>query len=48
MATGTSLLMSRIYEILRDVLIRTQRAVVASRRASNLATHPSTLATHPF
>jgi hypothetical protein len=35
------------FVFLRDVWIRTQRAAVASRRATNLACHPSPfLATH--
>jgi hypothetical protein len=38
------LLMSPLFLFLRDVWIRTQRAAVASRRATNLATHfPSLL-----
>ncbi len=33
------LVMSSILNFLRDVWIRTQRAAIASRRATNLATH---------
>jgi hypothetical protein len=34
------------FVFLRDVWIRTQRAAIASRRATNLATHFPNLATH--
>jgi hypothetical protein len=43
---ATPLLMSPIFVFLRDVWIRTQSAAVASRRATNLATHLPTLAAH--
>ncbi len=36
---ATSLLMSPIFVVLRDVWIRTQSAAVASRRVTNLTTH---------
>jgi hypothetical protein len=39
---NTPVLMSPIYDFLRDVWIRTP-ASVTSRRATNLATHPSIL-----
>ncbi len=35
------------FVFLRDAWIRTQRAAVAARRATNLATHLPNLATHP-
>ncbi len=51
---ATSFLMSPFFVVLRDVWIRTLRVDLASRRASNLATHPLQLsypspylATHP-
>jgi hypothetical protein len=45
--------MSPFFVFLRDVWIRTQSAAVASRRATNLATHlpiklPTSLLSHPF
>jgi hypothetical protein len=36
---ATTLLMSPMLDVLRDVWIRTQSAAVASRRATNLTTH---------
>jgi hypothetical protein len=40
----TPLLMSPIFVFLKDVWIRTQSAVIVSRRATNLATHLPALA----
>jgi hypothetical protein len=43
---ATPLIMSPILHFLRDARIRTQRAAVAHRRATNLAIHLRNLTTH--
>jgi len=45
--SAAPLLMSPIYDFLRDFWIQTQSAAVASWCANDLATHPPCSATHP-